>query len=175
MRPDAIESLRAMGEAVSGVLGPEIRTPFAQEAAQAVAMLVESLAAEWDTAVEDLLADSAAHRDNLARARDALITCSRNGLTDNAVNEIEVALAEDRKGRLAISALSTENDSLRSALATLLELAEDMRDEPGFESLAPVRAYAYRHLRKVAVRGWSFFDVSGFRERIVQARAELSE
>jgi hypothetical protein len=164
-----------MSTAVAEVLGPEIRTPFAQEAAQAVSMLVESLAAEWDTAVEDLLADNDALRDILTRAGEAVTACPRNDMTAGTVKEIEAALAVDREGRLSISALAAENDALRSALATLLEMAEDMREEPGFEPLTPVRAGAYRHLREVAVRGWSFFDVSGFRERIVRARSELSE
>jgi hypothetical protein len=38
-----------------------------------------------------------------------------------------------------------------------------------------VRTEAYRHLRQLAVRGWSFFDVSGFRERMARARAEMAE
>ncbi|MEO7667608.1 MAG: hypothetical protein ABIU97_11340 [Dehalococcoidia bacterium] len=173
MRPDAVESLRAIQGAVNEVLLPELQTPFAQEAAQAVAMLAESLAAEWDTEVEDLLADNSTIRQILVTARDELAALNGNDIAAEAVKVIEAALESEADGRLTVSALNTENGTLRLALATLLELLEDMHGENGYERLASSRAAAYNHLRQVAVRGWSFFDVSGFRERIVQARAEL--
>jgi hypothetical protein len=173
MRPDAVESLRAIQGAVNEVLMPELQTPFAQEAAQAIAMLGESLAAEWDTAVEDLLADNSTIRQILVTARDELAALNSNDSAAEVVKVIEAALGSEVGGRLTVSALNTENGTLRSALATLLELLEDMQREQGYEQLASSRAAAYRHLRQEAVRGWSFFDVSGFRERIVQARAEL--
>jgi hypothetical protein len=83
-------------------------------------------------------------------------------------------LAQAGDGRIAISSLSADNDRLNDALAELLEHIEDVRDEkPG--AFDDVRAMAYRQLRRVAVRGWSYLDVAGFRERIVKARAEIAE
>jgi hypothetical protein len=110
----------------------------------------------------------------LATGRDALKSIDRsNEVTAALVNKVDGVLAQAGDDRLAISSLGAENDRLNDALAGLLELIEDTDGEPGFEKLAPVRAQAYRHLRRVAVRGWSYFDISGFRERIIKARAEL--
>jgi hypothetical protein len=170
MRPTAIESLRAIGGAVNEALLPEVTSPFAEEAGQAINMMVESLAAEMDTAVEDLLRGNAALRGIL---QDALDRASGNDIAAIPVNDINQALAYPQPREMTVSALSAESDVLREALASLLEAIEDMQGEPAAEAMAESRAAAYRHLREEAVSGWSFFDVSGFRERIVQARAEL--
>jgi hypothetical protein len=37
--------------------------------------------------------------------------------------------------------------------------------------MVAMRSDAYRHLREVAGRGWSFWDVSHFRERMARLRA----
>ena len=39
------------------------------------------------------------------------------------------------------------------------------------EALMSLRSDAYRHLREVAARGWSFWDVFSFRERMARLRA----
>ena len=166
MRPTPIESLRAIQTALAEQLTPELSSLFAMEASTAVTMLCESLAGEADTLVEDLIADSARLRDVLSSARDAL---ARNGTATSLVSLIDGVLLEAGDRRLAVSSLSADNDRLSQALAQLLEFIEDADDE----TLAPVRHAAYLHLRRVAVRGWSYFDVSGFRQRIIEARAEL--
>ena len=171
MRPTIAESLRAIQGAIAEQLTPELSSLFAMEAATAASMLVESLLAEWDTLAEDLRADNARLREVLAAARDVLRS---NEAAGSLVSKIDGVLAQAGDERLAIPSLSSENDQLSDALADLLELIEDTQGQPGTESLAPVRAQAYRHLRRVAVRGWSYFDISGFRERIIKARAELA-
>lgn len=166
MRPNAAESLRAIQNAVAEQLTPEISSLFALEASTAITMLCESLAGEADTLAEDLVADNARLREVLSSARAALAS---NGNAANLVSQIDGVLLEGGERRIAISALSEDNDRLSEALAQLLELIEGSGDE----SLAQVRRAAYNHLRRVAVRGWSYFDVSGFRQRIIEARAEL--
>lgn len=167
MRPTAAESLRAIQSAVAEQLVPEITSLFAIEATTAITMLCESLIAEADTLAEDLLADNARLRDILSSAGAAL---KRNGIGATLVSQIDGVLHEDGDRRIAISVLSEENGRLSEALAQLLELIEEGDDE----SLAQVRRAAYHHLRRVAVRGWSYFDVSGFRQRIIEARAEIT-
>jgi hypothetical protein len=166
MRPTAAESLRAIQGAVAEQLVPEISSLFAIEATTAITMLCESLAAEEDTLAEDLLADNARLREVLSSARDAL---QRNGIGATLVSQIDGVLHEDGDRRIAISVLSENNGRLSESLAQLMELIEE-RDE----SFAQVRRAAYHHLRRVAVRGWCYFDVSGFRQRIIEARAELA-
>jgi hypothetical protein len=175
VRPTIPESLRAIQAAIAEQLTPELSSLFAQEAATAASMLAESLFAEWDTLAEDLRADNTRLREILDAGRDALRSIGEsNEVTAALVNKIDGVLAQAGDERLAISSLGTENDRLNDALADLLELIEDTDGEPGYENFAPVRAQAYRHLRRVAVRGWSYFDISGFRERIIKARAELA-
>lgn len=170
MRPTASESLRAIQAATMERLVPELQSLFAQEAASAVSMLIESLAAEEDTLAEDLRADNARLRKILESARQQL---TRNEAAASLVTRIDGVLAQAGDERIAISSLSSENDRLNGALAELLELIEDAQGRG--DGLDTVRAAAYRHLRRVAVRGWSYLDVSGFRERIGKARAELLE
>jgi hypothetical protein len=171
MRPDGVESLRAIQGAVAGVLAPELRTLFAEEAAGAAGMLIESLAAEWDTAAETLLRDNETLRTVLGEARGGLAALS-NERAAGLVKEIDGVLGQAGDGSLAVSSLTLENNRLREQLASFLELAEDVDGTAEAAALAPAREGAYRHLRQVAVRGWSFFDVSGFRERMMQVRAE---
>jgi hypothetical protein len=168
MRPTPIESLRAIQTALAEQLTPEISSLFAMEASTAITMLCESLAGEADTLVEDLTTDNARLREVLSAARDAL---ARNTSAAPLVSLIDGVLQEAGDRRLAVSSLSADNDRLSEALAQLLEFIEDAQDE----SLDPVRRAAYLHLRRVAVRGWSYFDVSGFRQRIIEARAELDD
>ena len=54
MRPKGIESIRAIQSALAEVIAPALISPFAQDAAQTLQMLLESLAAEWDSAADQL-------------------------------------------------------------------------------------------------------------------------
>ena len=170
MRPTASESLRAIQAATMERLAPELQSLFAQEAASAVSMMIESLAAEEDTLAEDLRSDNARLREILGSARGPL---GRHEAGASLVTKIDGVLAQAGDERIAISSLSSENGRLNDALADLLERIEDSQGDG--DGLDAVRKAAYQHLRRVAVRGWSYLDVSGFRERIVKARAELSE
>lgn len=189
MRPDTSESLRAIQGAVAERFIPELTSLFAQEAAQAVTMLTESLIAEADTLAEDLQNDNAALRTILGHARDALaafggsasqadggggVDARRNEHAASLVQTLDGVLCEAGDGRIAVSSLTRENNRLLSVLEPVLEFIEDNVGDPGADVLAPVRHEAYRQLRRVAVRGWCYFDVSAFRERIASARAELA-
>lgn len=174
MRPNAIESLRAVQGGVANVLAPEVTSLFAQEAVQAVSMIVESLVAEWDTAAQDLTDDNRILREILARGRGALNSVNgRNDAAGKIVSEIDGVLRQAGDGSIAVSSLAAENNRLRAALVVLLEYAEDSVGQ-GDKEIDAVRADAYRHLRQVATRGWSWFDVAGFRERMAKARAEAA-
>lgn len=175
MRPDPRESLRAIQAAVGERFTPELSSLFALEAAQAVTMLTESLAAEADTLAEDLQNDNAAIRAILTDAAPQLQPLlASNKTVQELVQYLDDTLREAGDGRIAISSLAGENNRMLAALERLVEFIEDTDGEPGAESLTGVRQDAYRHLRRVAARGWCFFDVSAFRERIVSARAELA-
>ena len=52
MRPNGVESIRAVQSALAEVIAPELTSPFAQDAAQTLQMLLESLAADWDSAAD---------------------------------------------------------------------------------------------------------------------------
>ena len=45
MRPNGLESIRAIQSALAEAIAPELTTPFAQDAAQSAADVLESLAA----------------------------------------------------------------------------------------------------------------------------------
>lgn len=171
MRPTASESLRAIQAAVAGVMTPELTTGFAQEAASAVGMMIESLAAEIDTEVETLVHDNAKLRGLLDGVKDSL---AGNANAAALVSDVDGVLGQGGGGSLALSALAHEHAGLMAVVERFLQFAEDAQGTLEGDALATARAAVYRHLREVAVRGWSFFDVSGFREKIVQARAQLS-
>jgi hypothetical protein len=84
---------------------------------------------------------------------------------------IDDALGREPERSLSVSALSAENKGLMSALEASLEALEDRHAE-GDDGAGRAREEAYGFLREMSVRGWSFFDVSSFRERMVKVRAE---
>lgn len=171
MRPTFLESLRAIQAALAERIVPELDSAFAQDAAQTLQMLVESLAAEWDAAVHDLHQDNAALEALLSSARKAIVSLpQRNILAAATVSEIEAALAGETPVSLTYSAQYARNIRLRGALEKVLVAFEDVAEEDGFDAVAAVRADIYSHLRHVALRGWSFFDISSFRERVAAAR-----
>jgi hypothetical protein len=172
VRPTALESLRALQGTLAETLMPELQTMFAQDAAQVLTMLSESLAGEWDRAAADLRADNAALREILERAPAALrALAGRNENRDALVSAIDGVMREAGGGDdITLSSLSAENQRLAAVLEQLLCLAEDAGGEDG--PLAEVRREAFAHLRKMALRGWCFWDVASFRERMMRARSE---
>ena len=171
MKPSAVESLRGIQAALAEAIAPELPTVFAQETVQTIQMLIESVLGEVDTAAEDLQRDNEELRQILAQARGAL--GGSNGDAAAIVNRIDGVLSETEERSLRLSALTARNNALRGALEELLMYLEDTSGRPGSEALTALRQTAYGHLRRVAVRGWSFWDLMSFRERMMRVQAEL--
>ena len=167
MRPNAIESLRAARAALAELIAPELTSAFALDSAQTVQMLLESLASELDGAAENLSRDNETLRSLLSDAVNALRSApNRNESLTPIVSEIEQRLREVGAASGVLSDLATRNGSLRSALESVLVAFEDLTGRPGSEKIDEVRTRVYNHLREVAARGWSFWDISSFRGRM---------
>lgn len=176
MRPSGIESIRAVQAALAEVLVPELTSAFAQDAAGTVQMLLESIAGEWDTAAEDLLADNETVEALLSVSRDAIKKAAgRNERLSLIVTEIESRLREKQEGAFTLITLSSRNDILRGALERAVVAFEDLTGEAGYEEVDAVRGRIFAHLREVATRGWSFWDVSSFRGRMAAVRSGAAE
>jgi hypothetical protein len=172
VRPTGIESIRAIQSALADVIAPELTSPFAQDAAQTLQMLLESLAAEWDSAADQLRRDNETLTELLRSSREAIKSASDgNESFSAAVSEIEQRLSEDVADSIAIPALSFRNDALRGTLEQTLMAFEDVMGESASAAITSVRGDIYGHLREVASRGWSFWDVSSFRGRMTAIRA----
>lgn len=168
MRPSGIESVRAVQTALAEVIAPELASAFAQDTARTAQMLLESLAGDWDTAAENLRRDNETLARLLAAARKAIIAApDRNGRLASIVTEIEgLSRREDNEDSVALSRLTARNRSLMAALEHTLVAFEDLTGEAGYEAVEPVRKQIYAHLKSVAARGWSFWDLSSFRGRM---------
>jgi hypothetical protein len=174
MRPNAVESLRGLQAALMQNILPELQTLFAQDVAQVSQMLIESLVAEWDSAADHLYRDNEVLTDLLRRAQQALGPVAESNEDVSAiVHNIGEVLALPPEGSLAISRLTERNNALRAVLERTLEVIEDLVCQPGAGPLLDLRRDIYNHLRKVAVRGWSVFDLLSFREKMAQVRASL--
>ena len=171
MRPTSIESLRAAQAALAEIIAPELSSAFALDTSQTVQMLLESLAAEWDTAAEMLSRDNEALCSLLSASAEALRSVSgRNERASAIVTEIENQLSEDGRTSLVLSDLTSRNNSLRASLETILVAFEEVTGTPAFQEIDAVRIRIYGHLRDAAARGWSFWDVSSFRGRMAEVR-----
>lgn len=176
MRPNGPESIRAVQAALAEVIAPELTSPFAQDAAQTLQMLLESLAAEWDTAAEQLRRDNETLGRLLSVSRDAMKSApDRNENFLATVSEIERRLREEPGASIAVSALAARNDALRETLQQILMAFEDTAGQPGFAAIESTREEIYQHLRRVASRGWSFWDVSSFRGKMTAKEAATGE
>lgn len=175
MRPNALESLRGVQAAIAEILLPELQTMFAQDAAQTLQMLLESLAGEWDTAAEHLVRDNQAVVAVLGDARQMIAASyESNARLAPLVNDIGGALQGDTPS-LALSALQARNRELMSMLDRLLAELDDLAAEADSGgqpagALMELRARIYGHLRQAAVRGWSVWDMMSFRERMARVR-----
>jgi len=164
--------MKGLQATLAEVIAPELTSMFAQSVAQVSQMLIESIAAELDAAVEDLCSDNRELADVLAACRDGIAAAlTRNEPLASLVPEIETLLAEPGDASLAVSRLASRNGRLQEMLERTLMAIEDVAGTPELEALTSPRAAAYRHLRRVAARGWSFWDLGSFRERIAEFRA----
>lgn len=167
MRPTGLEGLDALRAGLAEVLAPELQSDFALDTAQTLQMLIESLAGEWDTASDDLKRDNETLTLLLTELKDAL---KSDGNAERAmlVNLIDETIAARGAESFSLSALSMRNKQLRGALERTMVIVED---EANDESLSSLRRAVYSHLRKVAGRGWSFWDMASFREYMARFRA----
>jgi hypothetical protein len=167
MRPNAVEALRGLQGALVSDVAPEVQSLFGQETLMLAQMLLEMLINEVDDAADNLARDNRTLCDLLDRA----VTPLRSVDSDLA-EETAAALVEPTGPSLTVSALSARNQRLRGLLERLLVLCEDIADSAqASQYLMAVRSDAYRHLREVAARGWSIWDVFSFRERMARLRA----
>jgi len=176
MRPTGLESIRAIQAALADIIVPELTSAFAQDAAGAVQMLLESLAGDWDTAAEDLRRDNEALSVLLASSRDALDRAlPGNKSLASTVTDIENRLREIQDDSLTLSSLASRNHALGALLERILVAFDDLTGQSGYEKVDGLRRDIYVHLRQVATRGWSFWDVSSFRERMIAVRSAAAE
>lgn len=170
MRPNAVESLRTIQTALAEHLVPELTSVYALDIVQALTMLVESLANEWDTAAENMRRDNEKLRGLLSLAPGV----AGNTLPAAIVKEAAQAIAKPATESVTLSALSAENELLRAALERLLVGLESEASRLG-EAGVSLRRDIYAHLREVALRGWSFWDMASFRERMTDIRANIGQ
>jgi len=160
MRPNTIEALRGIQQGLAAALALEAGPAFAQDAVRTSQMLLESVIGELAMGDANAAADGAALREILAPAAEA-------------VRGLDGALADDMTAALAEPSAAVEG--LSCLLERLLVVCEDaVGSGTAEERLLAVRSDAYRHLRGVAARGWSFWDMASFRERMARLRAERS-
>jgi len=172
VRPTGLEAIRAIQAAFAEIVVPELTSPFAQDAAGTMQMLLESIAGEWDAAAQDLRKDDEVLCGLLSASRDAIKQgAGSNENLASIVSEIDSRLLEKDDGSLTLTNLASRNDGLRDTLERILVAFEDLSGEAGFEEVDAVRRRIFAHLRDVATRGWSFWDVSSFRGRMAAVRS----
>ena len=172
MKPGGLDSLRGIQAALTDALVPELTSAYAQDAAQTLTMLLESLATGWDTAVEDLVSANAAVRDLLSQAVRVFASNEGNEPAASLVKMFEDAIAVPPAASLRISELTAESESLRAALEKVVEALEDIAASSDDAEALALRRSIYAHLRIEAGAGWSFWDVASFRERMVALKSE---
>ena len=166
MRPTSVEALRGLQGVLASDIGREVQSLFGQDALQTSQMLLEMLSNELDGAADNLFRDNETVAALLARGAAAV-----RPLDAALAEETRAALAEATEASLTLSALSARNGRLRALMERLLVVCEDAAAGEEHAELMGVRADAYRHLRDVAGRGWSFWDMLSFRERMARFRA----
>lgn len=162
-----MEALRGLQGTLVSDITPEVQSLFGQETLMLAQMLLEMLTNEVDDAADNLARDNQTLCDLLRRAVDTL-----RSVDSTLAEETAVTLAEPTDPSLTVTALTARNQRLRGLLERLLVVCEDIADSAqASEDLMSLRSDAYRHLREVAARGWSFWDVFSFRERMARLRA----
>lgn len=169
MRPTELEALRAVQAGLAEDIAPELVSLYAQDRQRTVQMLLESLAAGADSAAQDLVDDIAGLERLLDSARSAL-TSFADGNEDATlvVKDIDGVRGGPKSESLNLSVLSARHTGLSAVFERVLVFVEAGGQDG---DLAPLRKEMYAHLRHVATRGWSFWDMASFRGRMEEIRA----
>ena len=171
MKPGGLQSLRGI-QPVLAELMPGLQSLYAQDAVQTSTMLVESLAAEWDVAADELRTGNLAVRDLLGEALSIFTGRSGNEPAGGLVKQVEEAVAAPPATSVRISDLTAESEVLRAALEAVVMALEDIAAGPADAQAMVLREAIYSHLRVEAGAGWSFWDVASFRERMATLKSE---
>ena len=173
MRPNAVEILQGLQQALMMNILPELKTAYAQDQVQLSLMLLQAVAQEWDTAADNLVKDNREMRDIFKEAV-AVIGGIPRAMRPRELRGLISPLRKAARGRegdsFAISALSERNNELKALLERLLVACEEAVGDPRLEALMPLRQRIYDHLWEVDVRGWAFWDTLGFRGKVVSRR-----
>ena len=174
MRPNAVEIIRGLQTNLMSEISPEVKSAYGQEQVQMTLFLLENLAQEWDTQVENLVHDNREMRGIFRQAAAAIAALPR-AQQPRELRELASSLRAAARGRdegsLAVSAVAKRNEELGRLLERLAVVCEDAVGDSGLEPLMPVRQRIYAHLREVSSRGWSVWDTVSFRERMVAVQA----
>lgn len=152
MRPTPPEVIRGVSSnLMSGVL-PELATPWAQAQLRYALTVLDSVANEWDGAVENLVRENAALQRFCRLAADTADQTPGDDLAARRQALVEAA-ALPATPDLRVSKLSARNDLLWSTVEPLVEL---IGGSDGTEDwYAPLRAELQPLLRAyVAARQW---------------------
>jgi hypothetical protein len=164
VRPNVAEALRGVQRSLASAPPPEVGRLFVEDAQRTSQMLLESVIGELEAGGGWAAADDATLRRLLAAGGEAV-----RGLDDALAGDVAGALAEPAKA----ASPAADNERLRGLLERLLVTCEDAAASGGGSpALAAVRRDTYRHLRDVAGRGWSIWDMLSFRERMAELRRE---
>ncbi len=168
-RPDAAETI-AIVQAALQDLAREAASEYARAQANLCLMLLQSLLAELDTAAHDLASDIASLRRVLSRAGEALASLA-DGEARSLAADIGRGLEEPGDpSDLRLSTLRARRERLLALLERFLCLCEERADAPDHDTLLEARRQAYGFLRRAALRGWTFWDASSFREAVARWR-----
>jgi hypothetical protein len=149
MRPYPDEVLRAIQTGVMTHLAPELKSTYASAQFAFSMMLFTIAQRDYDTAVPDLLDANKGLRSLLNDASRALAVLESEDA--RAVRQVIVDLPPPPSS-LALSALRTEQDALRAAVAALAPLIEPANEVDAHAPLRPVRTAVLDWLKTDAQR-----------------------
>jgi hypothetical protein len=175
MRPNDVEILRLL-ESVILELGQEVPSLYGKAQAQLAFMLLETVAAGLDEAAHYLYHDIQELRRLLGQVQEAIARVPQDHPRMAPLTQrLAEALAQEAGHDLRLHRLEALHRQLMGSLEVFLCLCEEVRGDPRYEPLMPLQAAAYDHLRRAAVRGWTFWDALSFRERILKERETLAQ
>ena len=157
MRPTHVELIQGLQASLLIDVLPEVKTTYAQWQTQIALLVLGVLAQEWDGAVQDLLDENRSLRDLLGRGARAVQALDSGTPLVGLARDLKERAQEADGAPYTISALSGRNDELRGLLTRLLVACEDAGEQPGGESLLPIRDEVYALLRRQASKRWDLF------------------